>query len=152
MASDEIRDILLETDLFGNRPDQIISDAVSSTERVTFKPNELIYENGDTCRESYVVADGSIRVGRPVDEDKETSFIARRSEVFGLLTALTGEERRTKASAVSDQEAHCLQIEMDEFLDRLEERGALLRSFYDDVLNRMSSRLLRSSRIIDTFL
>lgn len=151
MASDDIRDILEETNLFDSCPKVVVSAAVSCAEQVTYPPDDLIYEKGDVSAHAFLVCDGAVCVGRTVD-DVISAFIARRSDLFGLLTAVTGEKRRTDATVLSEEDAHCVRINVDELLDRLEDNGSHLRSFYDDVMGRMSSRLLRSSNIIDTFL
>lgn len=152
MTSSDIRDILDETDLFDHCGDGVVSAAVSSSEQVTYEPMDLIYEEGDDSADVFVVSDGSVRVDRSVDDENDAAFIARRSDVIGLLTAMTGEKRRTNATIISDEEAHFVRIALDELIDRLEEDGSQLRSFYDGVMDRMSARLSRSSNIIDTFL
>jgi CRP-like cAMP-binding protein len=152
MTSDDKRDILEETSIFGNCEDEVVSAAVSCSEYVTYDPDEVVYEEGEVSTDAFVLSDGSVRVDRPVREKKDTAFIARRADLFGFLSALTGEPRRTTATVGSDEEAHCICVDVARLMDQLEDNGSHIRSFYDEVTGLMFSRLLRSSKIIDTLL
>jgi len=80
-----------------------------------FKPNSLIFEEGDPCDYLYVIVDGEVDIVKNVGDEEQKLATLGMSTSFGEI-ALFGDEGRTAGAKARDSDVTLLGIKKDPLL------------------------------------
>ncbi|MBO2010578.1 cyclic nucleotide-binding domain-containing protein [Hymenobacter negativus] len=115
-------DILKNTALFAQTPENVLSSVVPIMKEVTFHEGEEIFAKGDLGTSLFIVHDG--QVGVFTGSQQLATFEA--GDFFGELALLDAEPR--SATAVALSEVLAFRIDQEDFYDVMEERAEVLRN------------------------
>ncbi len=127
---DKIR-ILKRIPIFSQLSEDELALVAGKTRLVEFKPDEVIYQEGDTADAFYVVASGRLKAYSQRGNREQPFAYLHKGDSFGEISLLTGETHSTSVKAQSD--ALILKLEKADF---------------DEVINRIPSLVLYLSRTL----
>jgi len=135
-------------DVFSDMGDQELAVMRESLERRTYRAGEVVFREGDTSDELYLIAKGSASVRlRLAGSDRETRLISfSPGTAFGEVALLDREAR--SATVEADEELVCYVLTRERF-DRLtaEHPGVAIK-LLTNLGREISGRLRRANRTI----
>jgi CRP/FNR family transcriptional regulator, cyclic AMP receptor protein len=136
MAGEQVREFLRKVALFSDLDDDSLDAVAGFAFEKTFRPGEVIVEEGHTGNGVYVVVDGRVEVLKSAGTQREEALATLGAgEPFGEL-ALLGEWKRTATVRAID-ETHCLGIDRWLFLAHLERDPKLALKMLQVVTERL---------------
>ena len=128
-------EVLKNTALFAQTPENVLSSVVPIMKEVTFREGEEIFAKGDIGTFLFIVHDGE--VGVFTGSQQLATFGA--GDFFGELALLDAEPR--SATAVALSEVLAFRIDQEDFYDVMEERAEVLRN----ILRMLCQRIRRQN-------
>ncbi|GAB3582609.1 cyclic nucleotide-binding domain-containing protein [Hymenobacter daeguensis] len=128
-------EVLKNTALFAQTPENVLSSVVPIMKEVTFHEGEEIFAKGDIGTSLFIVHDGE--VGVFTGSQQLATFGA--GDFFGELALLDAEPR--SATAVALSEVLAFRIDQEDFYDVMEERAEVLRN----ILRMLCQRIRRQN-------
>jgi CRP-like cAMP-binding protein len=128
-------EVLKNTTLFAQTPENVLSSVVPIMKEVTFQEGEEIFAKGDIGTSLFIVHDG--QVGVFTGNQQLATFGA--GDFFGELALLDAEPR--SATAVALSEVLAFRIDQEDFYDVMEERAEVLRN----ILRMLCQRIRRQN-------
>ncbi len=114
--------------------------------RMLYKPGELIFSEGQSGRDMYVVESGRVRIFLTAEDRELTLAVLQRGDFFGEMALLEDLPRSAGATALEDV---CLiAIEKDDFKCLIQEHPEIAMK----VLSRFSRRLRDADNLINLLL
>ena len=109
--------VLLKNSIFGNLPPEEIDQLARAVEIRTFRPNEVIFEQGDPADAFFIISSGRVRIFVRLEDRSEVELpVFGPGEYFGEVDLLTVDTRT--AGAVSIEETELIVLNRKQF-DRL---------------------------------
>jgi len=103
-------------------------------------PREIIFSQGSTGRDMFIVTSGSFKVSVLSEEGKEISFVVlRRTDYFGELSMIDGRRRSATVTAIEDSELQVLPFA--EYQQLLQAQPHTASQFLTFMLLTLSNRL-----------
>ena len=115
----------------------------SGLEKLTFRPNTQIFDEGDTGDYVYVMANGAVEIRRTRGDTPQVLAVLKKGDIFGEM-ALFDESPRM-AAAVATENTEVLALSRDEFHRLLDTVDPVLKSIILYMVTRVR-------RITDEFL
>jgi hypothetical protein len=128
-------EVLKNTALFAQTPENVLSSVVPIMKEVTFHEGEEIFAKGDIGTSLFIVHDG--QVGVFTGSQQLATF--GPGDFFGELALLDAEPR--SATAVALSEVLAFRIDQEDFYDVMEERAEVLRN----ILRMLCQRIRRQN-------
>jgi CRP-like cAMP-binding protein len=99
----------------------------SIARQVEFRPEDVVYHEGDPPRALYSLVTGQVQLS-----DGGASVLVDPGRTFGMLEILTGRLRRRTATATAA--ARALSFEAEDFLDLLSNNVEIVRALFRQAL------------------
>ena len=107
-------------------------------ERKKVEPNQIIFEEGDSGNEAYLVVDGQVEIFRKAGNRETVLATLGRGEVIGEMSLIDNQPRMASARTTADTElAIVSQDGLKGRLDRLEDADRVLRRLIDVFVQRL---------------
>ena len=139
-----IPDVLGRSELFCELPVGVLNDIAAICSEVTVLKGEVIFRIGDSSKDVFILADGSVELGYgsiSADESKPGT-IREPGEFFGW-GALAGEGNYRLINAMAVQKTRLIVIDGMDLMNFLEDRPAagfrFIRKLLAIILNRIVS-------------
>jgi len=133
--------------LFAGLPDAELRQLVQLADLRLFKQGEVVYRPGDMADALYVIRTGTVKLTRPVGQDKEMILeFAGPGDPFGE-GAIVGDGLRTDGAAIAEDAFLCI-IERDRFLEHLSRNPALALELLRVFARRRAAAEDRASQLL----
>ncbi|HAD81891.1 MAG: hypothetical protein A2509_11690 [Candidatus Edwardsbacteria bacterium RIFOXYD12_FULL_50_11] len=110
-----------------------------------FKPDEVIFRQGDAGSEMYLIRAGKIKISRSAGNIEKTLAIIKEGDFFGEMAVIDGSPRSATATAVD--EVNLLIVDRDAFKSQLKDNPMI-----EYVLETMTRRLRDTNRQVEFLL
>ena len=127
---------LRSSDIFHNTPEAELVELAGVLEELYLKPEENIFQKGETGNCMYFIYKGKIRI----HDENHTLAVLEENEILGELSVLDAESRSASATAL--EETILLKLEQEPFYDIMLANAEVLKG----ILKTLGRRL----RIMDT--
>ena len=107
---------------------------MSGMEKLTFRTNTLIFDEGDAGDYTYMVAKGAVAIQRTRDDETQALAVLKKGDIFGEMALFDDNPRMAAALAIEDTEV--LAMSRDEFYGRLEAVDPVLKSIITYMISR----------------
>jgi hypothetical protein len=138
IAAAERVEVLQQTALFAQTPENVLSSIVPIMQEVSFAPGETIFAKGDLGASLYIVYAGAVGIFNGAQ--LLTTF--HKNDFFGELALLDAEPR--SATAVAEGAVTAFRLDQEDFYDVMEERPEVLRN----ILRVLCQRLRRQNEAL----
>jgi formate hydrogenlyase transcriptional activator len=128
---------LQDIDIFKYTLTEDLAHIAEITKEIEYKPDEIIFNEGEISDAMYMVIEGRVRLTRG---DQEV-MIADKKDVFGTW-ALFDDEPRV-ATAISLGETRLLRIDKEDFVDLLADHVRITQSILKTVVKRLRNLMER---------
>ncbi|WP_022824163.1 cyclic nucleotide-binding domain-containing protein [Hymenobacter norwichensis] len=135
ISAQERVQVLHNTALFAETPENVLSSIVPIMKEVTFSEGEQIFAKGDLGTSLFIVYEGEVCI---MNGNQQLATF-RKGDFFGELALLDAEPRSASAAACGPVVA--FRLDQEDFYDVMEERGEVLRN----VLRVLCQRLRRQN-------
>jgi CRP-like cAMP-binding protein len=122
--------LLKKVSLFANIDDDVLVNLAGAMEEQEFKAGETIIEEGDTGRELFIIAEGTVRIHK----GDKTLRMMERNTFFGELAALDPQPRT--ASVTAAEETRTLKLDNTVLLEELMNNGLLALGIIHFLIDR----------------
>ena len=124
-------EVLQQTALFAETPENVLSSIVPIMQEVSFAPGEQIFAKGDLGASLYIVYSGAVGIFN--GPQLLTTF--HKGDFFGELALLDAEPR--SAAAVAQDAVLAFRLDQEDFYDVMEERPEVLRNILRVLCQRL---------------
>ena len=131
-------EVLQQTALFAETPENVLSSIVPIMQEVSFVPGQQIFAKGDLGASLYLVYSGAVGIFN--GPQLLTTF--HKGDFFGELALLDAEPR--SATAVAQDAVQAFRLDQEDFYDVMEERPEVLRN----ILRVLCQRLRRQNEAL----
>ncbi len=107
----------------------------NTIQKLTFKANTLVFDEGDPGENAYMIAKGAIEIRRTRGESPHALATLKKGDIFGEMALFDDSQRMAAALAVEDTEL--LVLTRDEFYGRLESVDPVLKSIIIYMISRV---------------
>lgn len=125
--------------------------------KLNFTPQETVVAEGSQGKGFYIITSGLFKVVLPENSgqgDKQrfsalTLNTLKPGECFGEYSLL--DNQPVSASIIADEDAQCLVIKKEDFLDILDTYPVIAKTVYRNLLDLLVSRLREHDKELDIF-
>ena len=111
----------------------------------TLKPNEVLFKQGDSGTEMYLIRSGKVRISRSAGDKEKVLAMLKEGDFFGEMAIIDGSPRSATAAAVDD--VKLLIVDKDGFNAQLKSNPMI-----NYVLETMARRLRDTNRQVEFLL
>lgn len=108
-----------------------------------YTAGSVLFEEGDTDNETYIILSGSIRVIKRMEQGDRTLAIIPEDEFVGEMATLLGEPR--SATAVVEEDAKLLVVNTDTFEAMIKANSAIAYR----IIKKLAERIKRSNKQLE---
>ena len=138
IAAAERVEVLQQTALFAQTPENVLSSIVPIMQEVSFAAGQQIFAKGDLGSSLYIVYAGAV----DIFSGAQRLMTFRKGDFFGELALLDAEPR--SATAVAQEAVTAFRLDQEDFYDVMEERPEVLRN----ILRVLCQRLRRQNEVV----
>ena len=124
-------EVLQQTTLFAQTPENVLSSIVPIMQEVSFAAGQQIFAKGDLGASLYIVYSGAVSIFN--GPQLLTTF--HKGDFFGELALLDAEPR--SATAVAQEAVMAFRLDQEDFYDVMEERPEVLRNILRVLCQRL---------------
>ena len=121
--------LLSNIDLFKDFSEEMLQAITSSLHLQKFKPDEILFNQGDDGESIFVLVEGLLEVSMPTEGEKEHLSFLRPGSFLGEMALLTGEKR--SADVISSTESLVGELTKDSIMS--------LATESPEILNKMTA-------------
>ncbi len=107
----------------------------SGLEKMTFRPNAMVFDEGDPGDFVYVMANGAVEIRRTRGDTPQVLAVLKKGDIFGEMALFDDNPRMAAALAIEDTDV--LAMSRDEFYGRLEAVDPVLKSIITYMISRV---------------
>jgi len=115
--------------------------AGQATEK-TMKPGEVLFKQGDTGTEMFLIRSGKVKITRSAGGQEKTLAVLKEGDFFGEMAVIDGSPR--SANAIAAEEAKLLTIDREAFKAQLKSNPMI-----EYVLETMARRLRDTNKMVE---
>jgi CRP-like cAMP-binding protein len=123
-----------------------VSDEVFKRYGRTYKPDEVIFREGDAGETMFIIQEGEIRIHKRVRDKETTLAVLKAGEFFGEMAIIDKEPRSAGATALTESKLIILSDEI--FESQIQTNPKIIMA----IVRKMSERLRNADRQIKALL